>query len=241
MWYTIFAMNRIGEDDPVAAWQAHIADLKDRQGRLNAKAYRRLHYRAPGTDLSVELPEGHIWLGGAEQNAEGVWFVPNMPTEEVFTLPKRDGVNGTVRSTLPLNLSGRMIDGFSLTFQNGRVTSYTAEKGEEHLKQLLETDEGASHLGEVALVPYDSPISRLKRIFYNTGVDENASCHLAFGNAYPINLKGGRSMTKEQLLDAGANVSLTHVDFMIGSAELEIDGELPDGTIEPVFRGGNWA
>ncbi|TVY10675.1 aminopeptidase [Paenibacillus cremeus] len=241
MWDTIFQMNRVYADDPVAAWREHIAKLKEVQEVLNRKNYKRLHYKAPGTDLSVELPEGHLWLGGGDTNERGVYFVANMPTEEVYSMPNRTGVNGKVTSTMPLNLNGRLVDKFSLTFKDGKVVDYTAEVGYENLKALLETDEGASFLGEIALVPHDSPISNLNRIFFNTGVDENASCHFAVGSAYPVNIQGGTKMTKDELIARGANVSLTHADFMVGSAELDIDGELPDGTVEPVFRHGNWA
>lgn len=240
MWEAVFQMNRVGSEDPVAAWLSHIGDLKQSQERMNAKRYKSLHYRAPGTDLHVELPEGHLWRGGGGENADGVYFVANMPTEEIYTMPHRTGVNGTVKSTLPLNLNGRLVDGITITFTDGKVTAYDAESGREHLTSLLDTDEGASYLGEVALVPHDSPISRLNRVFYNTGIDENASCHFALGSAYPVNIEGGTSMTSEELIAKGANVSLTHVDFMIGSSELDIDGELADGTIEPVFRQGNW-
>lgn len=241
MWDTLFRMNRVDQDDPVAAWQEHIGRLKKVKDILNAKKYKKLHYQAPGTDLTVELPEGHVWHGGGTTNDDGIYFVANMPTEEVYTMPKRTGVDGKVTSTKPLNLNGRLVDGFSLTFEAGRVISYSAEVGEAYLKALLETDEGAKYLGEVALVPHHSPISNLNRVFYNTGIDENASCHFAVGSAYPFTLENGTKMTKEELLAAGANVSLTHVDFMVGSAELDIDGELPDGSIEPVFRQGNWA
>ncbi|GIP52504.1 aminopeptidase [Paenibacillus vini] len=241
MWEAVFLMNRVGNDDPVAAWQEHIGNLKQRQNYMNNKRYKRLHYRAPGTDLKVELPEGHLWLGGGDHNEAGVYFVANMPTEEIYSMPHRTGVNGTVTSTLPLNLNGRLVEGIQLTFKDGKVTDYQAKSGREHLTSLLATDEGASFLGEIALVPHDSPISRLNRIFYNTGVDENASCHFALGSSYPVNIEGGTKLSKQELLAKGANVSLTHVDFMIGSAELDIDGELEDGTIEPVFRKGNWA
>jgi aminopeptidase len=241
MWETVFRMNRVDTQNPIEAWQQHIRQLKAVQALLNSKRYSKLHYRAPGTDLSIELVEGHEWVGGGSENQEGVYFVPNMPTEEVFTMPKRTGVNGTVTSTMPLNLNGRLVERFSFTFHDGQVVDYSAEIGAEHLGKLLETDVGARYLGEVALVPHHSPISNMKRIFYNTGVDENASCHLALGSAYPFNLKEGTRMTREQLLEKGANISMTHVDFMIGSGELEIDGELPDGTLEPVFRHGNWA
>ncbi len=241
MWDTVFAINRVLADDPVAAWNDHLERLTKARKALNEKQFKRLHYKAPGTQLSVELPEGHIWLGGGHFLDNGVRFVANMPTEEVFTLPKRDGVNGHVASTKPLNLNGRLVDGFSLTFRSGKVVDFSAEVGAEHLALLLETDEGAGYLGEVALVPDDSPISNMDRIFYNTGVDENASCHLALGSAYPTTLRGGTEMSKQELLASGANVSLTHTDFMIGSDRLDIDGERADGTLEPVFRKGNWA
>lgn len=240
MWEAIFRMNRVFSGDPVAAWREHIAELKQRQEQMNAKRYKRLHYRAPGTDLHVDLPEGHLWLGGGDYNTAGNYFVANMPTEEIYSLPHRTGVNGTVASTMPLNLNGQLVEGLKLTFLDGKVVEYEAAAGREHIANLLGTDEGASRLGEIALVPHDSPISRLNRIFYNTGIDENASCHLALGNAYPVNIAGGTKLSKEELLAKGANISLTHVDFMIGSAELEIDGELADGTVEPVFRKGNW-
>jgi len=241
MWDAIFRMNRVDQEDPVAAWREHIDRLKLLQNRLNEKRYRRLIYKAPGTDLSLELADGHLWLGGGDLNEDGIYFVANMPTDEVYSMPKRTGVNGTVRSTMPLNLNGNIVDNFSLTFKDGRVVEFTAETGSEHLEALLNMDEGARYLGEVALVPHSSPISQMNRIFYNTGIDENASCHVALGSAYPVNIEGGRSLSKQELLERGANVSLTHVDFMIGSAELDIDGELPDGTLEPVFRKGNWA
>lgn len=240
-WDAIFRMNRVYEQDPVAAWRQHIAKLKDMQRLLNDKRYKKLHYRAPGTELSIELPEEHIWLGGGDHNEAGIAFVANMPTEEVFTMPKLNGVNGTVSSTKPLNLNGRIVDQFSFTFENGKIVSYRAAVGEEHLAALLGTDEGSRYLGEVALVPTDSPISNMNRIFYNTGIDENASCHLAIGSSYPVNLVNGTKLSKEELAVRGGNSSLVHTDFMIGSTELDIDGELADGTLEPVFRKGNWA
>lgn len=241
MWEAIFRMNRVDRDDPVQEWRKHLDILLEKRKALSSKRYRRLHYRAPGTDLSVELPDNYIWLGGGKENGSGIYFVANMPTEEVYTMPKRDGVNGTVTSTMPLNLNGRLVEGLSLTFENGKVTHFKADKGEAYLAELLDTDEGARYLGELALVPHDSPISNMNRTFYNTGIDENASCHLALGSAYPTNIENGTKMSKEGLLASGANVSLVHTDFMIGSSQLDIDGELPDGTIEPVFRQGNWA
>lgn len=163
---------------------------------LNDKRYKQLQYEAPGTSLTIDLPEGHVWLGGAKENTRGVWFNPNIPTEEVYTLPSKDGVNGTVRSTKPLNNNGVIIDGFSLTFKDGKVVDFSAEKGVEALEKLLDTDEGARVLEEVALVPYDSPISNSNVIFYNTLFDENASCHLALGQAYPVTLRAVRIWTK---------------------------------------------
>lgn len=240
LWESIFRVNRIFEEDPVAAWEAHVAKLSERIALLNAKRYKALHYRGPGTSLTVGLPEGHIWRGAANTTVQGVTYLPNMPTEEVFTLPRKDGVSGTVRGTLPLNYSGTLIEDFSLTFENGRIVSFTAEKGYDALKSLIELDEGSSYLGEVALVPHRSPISDLGIIFYNTLFDENASCHLAIGNAYPFTLEGGTAMSPEELERHGANRSLTHIDFMIGSDRLAIDGETAGGVLEPLFRAGNW-
>lgn len=240
LWESIFRVNRIFEEDPVSAWEEHISKLERRIKFLNAKRYQALHYRGPGTNIKIALPEGHIWHGAANTTTRGVRFLPNLPTEEVFTLPHKNGVNGTVSSTLPLNYSGSLIEGFSLTFENGRIISYTADKGYEALRSLIELDEGSRYLGEVALVPHRSPISDLGIIFYNTLFDENASCHLAIGNAYPFTLEGGVAMSQDELDQHGANRSLTHVDFMIGSGELDIDGETAEGVMEPLFRKGNW-
>ncbi|MEI2442833.1 aminopeptidase, partial [Priestia megaterium] len=208
---------------------------------LNEKKFSKLHYKAPGTDLTIELPDKHIWVGAGSVNEDGNSFMANMPTEEVFTLPKKDGVNGQVTSTKPLSYAGNLIENFTLTFENGKIVDVKAEEGEETLKHLIETDEGAKYLGEVALVPHQSPISQSNIIFYNTLFDENASNHLAIGSSYSFCLEGGKTMSKEELSQNGANDSITHVDFMIGSAEMDIDGIKADGTSEPVFRKGNWA
>ncbi|MGM9987749.1 MAG: aminopeptidase [Bacillaceae bacterium] len=241
MWETIFYITRVDKEDPIQAWSEHNTHLLKAVNYLNEKAYASLVYSAPGTDLTIDLPEGHRWHGGAATSPDGLRFNPNMPTEEAFTMPHKDGVNGTVQSTKPLNYGGNVIDNFSLTFKDGKVVDFTAEKGYETLKNLLASDEGSVRLGEVALVPHDSPISNSNLIFYNTLFDENASCHLALGAAYPTTIKGGVDMTKEELAAHGVNSSLIHEDFMIGCAEMNIDGVTKDGKREPIFRNGNWA
>jgi len=241
LWEAILKIVRVDQDDPIAAWEEHNATLQKAHQVLNDKNYKKLVFTAPGTDLELELPEGHIWKGGSAVAETGVTFNPNMPTEEVFSLPHKYGVNGTVSSTKPLNYGGSLIDNFQLTFKDGAVVDFKAEVGEEVLKHLLDSDEGARRLGEVALVPDESPVSQSGLIFYNTLFDENASCHIALGKAYPTNLEGGSRMSDDELDKHGVNDSLIHVDFMIGSDKLDIDGVLPDGTTEPVFRNGTWA
>lgn len=241
LWDAIFKATRIYEKDPVAAWKKHDETLHEKVNYLNSKKYHKLHYQAPGTDLTIELPEKHIWVGAGSVNEKGVHFMANMPTEEVFTAPKKDGVNGYVTSTKPLSYGGNIIENFTVTFQNGRITDVKAEKGEEILKQLVDTDEGSRYLGEIALVPHNSPISNANLLFYNTLFDENASNHLAIGSAYAFCLEGGKTMSEDELKENGLNISITHVDFMIGSADMNIDGIQNDGTREPIFRQGNWA
>jgi len=241
LWEQIFKLTRADAADPVAAWQAHIATLTEKQHLLNGRRYKALHLRAEGTDLTVELAKRHTWVSAGSRTENGTFYVPNMPTEEVFTMPYKPGVNGTVRSTKPLSYNGTLIDRFSLTFENGKVVHATAEQGEEMLQKLLDMDEGARYLGEIALVPFDSPVSNSNIIFYNTLFDENASCHIALGNSYPFCLEGGTTMSPEELSENGYNKSLIHVDFMIGSPDMDIDGITEDGTREPLFRQGNWA
>jgi len=241
LWDAIVKIVRVDQDNPVAAWGKHNKTLETAREILNEKSYKKLIFKAPGTDLEIELPEGHIWKGGSAVSENGITFNPNMPTEEVFTLPHKYGVTGTVASTKPLNYGGSLIDDFSLTFKDGKVVDYKAAQGEGTLKHLLDTDEGATRLGEVALVPHESPVSQSGLIFYNTLFDENASCHIALGKAYPTNLKDGSEMNEEELDKHGVNDSLTHVDFMIGSEKLDIDGVKEDGTTEAVFRNGTWA
>lgn len=242
LWNAIFDATRMDKEDPVDAWKKHLDFLSNRVNYMNEMNFKYLHYTSSnGTDLHIELPEGHIWAGGGANSANGTFFVANIPTEEVFTMPKRDGVNGTVYSTKPLVYTGRLIDEFRLTFKDGEVVDYDAKVGKDVLKELLELDEGAKRLGEVALVPYDSPISNSNILFYNTLFDENASCHLAFGKAYPTNIKDGASMNEEELKAHGVNDSMTHNDFMVGAADLHIVGEKHDGTKVDVFVNGNWA
>ncbi|MFC5405084.1 aminopeptidase [Cohnella soli] len=241
LWDAIFQSVRLNEADPVAAWQRHNETLHAKSDYLNEKRFRKLLYRAPGTELSIELPEKHIWVAASSTNEKGFSFMANMPTEEVFTVPLKTGVDGYVSSTKPLSYGGNIIDGFKLTFENGRIVHTEAKQGEDILRQLVATDDGSHYLGEVALVPHESPISQSNVLFFNTLFDENASNHLAIGSGYAFNVEGGKTMSPEELAAAGVNSSIAHVDFMIGSAEMDIDGVQDDGTVVPVFRKGNWA
>lgn len=241
LWTAIFQAVRLHEADPVKAWEEHNATLHQKSDILNRKHYRKLQYRAPGTELTIELPEKHVWVAASSTNSNNVPFMANMPTEEVFTVPLKTGVNGYVSSTKPLSYGGNIIDGFKLTFEEGRIVKVEAELGQENLQQLVDTDEGSHYLGEVALVPHESPISKSNVLFFNTLFDENASNHLAIGSGYAFNVEGGKQMSPEELVSSGVNSSITHVDFMIGSAEMDIDGVLDDGTVEAIFRNGNWA
>jgi aminopeptidase len=242
LWDAIFKSVRADQADPVAAWDLHKNNLQRSMDFMNSYQFKTLHYKnSLGTDLTIELPEGHQWIAGSEHTPAGIEFIANMPTEEVFTLPAKKGVNGKVVSSMPLNYNGNLIENFSLTFKDGRIVDYTAEAGFEALKNLVEADEGSHYLGEVALVPYDSPISNSKILFYNTLFDENASCHLAIGKAYPVCLKDGDSLSAAELEAAGVNESLVHEDFMIGTADLEIIGTTKDGQQVPVFVKGNFA
>lgn len=241
LWDAIFKICRVYEEDPVAAWKSHLENLQKHSDYLNGKSYRELHYRAPGTDLKMVLPEGHIWRSAGFETQSGIPFTANIPTEEVFTLPDRRYTEGTVRSTRPLVYTGNVIDNFSLTFKEGKVVDFSAEEGEDILRSLISTDEGAGMLGEVALVPNSSPISQSGLLFYNTLLDENASCHIALGAAYRFSLESGEKMTGEEFAERGGNNSLVHSDFMLGSGDLDIDGVLPSGEVEAIFRSGEWA
>ncbi|HFU9428665.1 TPA: aminopeptidase [Streptococcus agalactiae] len=241
LWDTIFKLNRIHEDDPIAAWDAHEAKLLEKATRLNQEQFDALHYTAPGTDLTLGMPKNHIWEAAGSLNAQGETFIANMPTEEIFSAPDYRRADGYVTSTKPLSYAGVIIENMTFTFKDGKIINVTAEKGQETVQRLIEENDGARSLGEVALVPHKTPISLSGLIFFNTLFDENASNHLAIGSAYAFNVEGGTEMTSQELDEAGLNRSSTHVDFMIGSEQMDIDGIRADGTAVPIFRNGEWA
>lgn len=237
----IFAASRVDVPDPVAAWAEHNANLAKRSSWLNGERFSALHFTGPGTDLTVGLAEGHEWHGGASTAKNGITCNPNIPTEEVFTTPHALRVEGHVRSTKPLSHQGTLIDNIEVRFEDGRIVEARATKGEEVLNKVLDTDEGARRLGEVALVPHSSPISASGVLFYNTLFDENASCHIALGQCYSKCFLDGASLTQDQIKAQGGNSSLIHIDWMIGSGEVDIDGVRADGARVPVMRKGEWA
>ena len=241
LWDTMARLCRLDQPDPVAAWQAHIAALAARADYLNARQYGALRYRGPGTSLTIGLPRGHVWISARSESRNGILFTANIPTEEVFTMPHKDRVDGVVRSSKPLSYGGTLIENFSLEFADGRVVKVTADRGEAVLRQLVETDPGSARLGEIALVPHGSPVAQSGLLFYNTLFDENAASHVALGSAYKFTLSGGEEISDADFEAAGGNRSATHVDFMIGSAELDIDGVGSDGAVEPLMRAGEWA
>ena len=240
LWEAIFKTTRIDQPDPEAAWKAHDQKLREKAAWLNNEQFDQLHYMAPGTDLVVGLPKNHIWEGAGAFNPRGEEFMANMPTEEVFTAPDFRRIDGTVASTKPLSYGGNILEDMHFTFKDGQIVEAHAKQGDDFLQNLLKTP-GARSLGEVSLVPDPSPISQSGLIFFNTLFDENASDHMALGQAYPFSVKDGVAMTNEQRAAAGLNQSPTHVDFMMGSAAMNIDGIKPDGTIIPIFRNGDWA
>ena len=239
LWDAIFAASRIDAPDPVAAWAAHNAALHARTARLNAKRYAALHFKGPGTDLRVGLADGHLWLGGAEPAKNGIVCNPNIPSEEVFTTPHSRRVDGIVRSTKPLSYQGTLIDGIEVKFEAGRIVGSAASAGHAVLERVLGADEGARRLGEVALVPNSSPISQSGLLFCNTLFDENAASHIALGQAYRTCLEGNATAGEVELTQRGANTSLIHIDWMIGSGQVDVDGIAPGGS-EPVMRAGEW-
>lgn len=241
LWDAIFAICRVDNDNPIAAWQQHIKNLNVRADYLNNRQYTKLHYQSSVTDLTVGLPENHVWMAAGMNDPRGTYFVANIPTEEVFTLAHKDQIDGTVTTTMPLNVGGTVVEKFQLTFKNGRVVDVSADAGEATLRTVLDTDEGARSFGEVALVPHSSPISQSGILFYNALFDENASCHFALGNAYRFSIKDGKSMSADEFAAVGGNQSRVHLDFMVGSADMNIDGTTAEGTVEAVMRDGEWA
>ena len=242
LWENIFKSVRIGEGDAVKAWQEHDAFLAEMSRKLNEQQFDALHYEnSLGTDFTVGLAENHIWEGGSEADSQGNRFIANMPTEEIFTMPDCRRAEGKLVSALPLSYEGNMIHNFAFTFHEGKVVDFSAEDGMETLERMLGSDEGSRRLGEVALVPDDSPISNMKTLFYNTLFDENASCHFALGRCYETTVQGGASMSEDELHAVGGNTSMIHVDFMVGTSDLRITGIKKDGTQVPVFVDGNWA
>ena len=241
LWDAIWKMSRLDRPDPVAAWEAHLANLAARADYLNRKQYSALKYRGPGTDLTLGLPDGHVWVSGRTTSRNGIPFTANLPTEEVFSMAHKDRVDGVVRSSKPLSYGGTLIDGFTLHFEKGRVTKVSADRNVDMLQRMLDTDEGARRLGEVALVPHGSPIAQSGLLFYNTLFDENAASHVALGNAYKFTLSGGNEMSQAEFEQAGGNRSAIHVDFMIGSGDLDVDGIQSNGDAEPLMRKGEWA
>ena len=237
----IFKTVRLDREDPMAAWDEHLKKLESRGKKLNELQLDRLHYKtAKGTDLTIGLPEGHVWMGAVSEDDRKNIFLPNLPTEEIFTAPDKNRIDGVVYSTKPLNLSGTIVDEFKVVFEKGKAVEVSAKHGEQNLKDLIKTDEGSSSLGEVALVSVESPINRSGLIFMNTLFDENASCHLAFGAAYPTCLKGGDKMSEEELEKHGINDSQEHVDFMVGDETLEIVGYDKEGKEYKIFENGDF-
>ena len=241
LWESIFKVTRVDQEDPVAAWEAHDKGLSAREQFLNAQKFVKLIYQAPGTDLTVELPEGHLWIGGGSQSSSGEKFMANIPTEEIFTMPHAFKVNGALKATKPLSARGRLIEGMSFVFKDGKVVDFDATSGKDILGDLLDTDEGSRRLGEVALVPDNSPISQTGLLFKNTLFDENAACHFALGQAYGENHARGNEMTAEEKKEAGMNQSIIHVDFMVGGPELKVTGVKADGSLVSILKNGNWA
>jgi aminopeptidase len=240
LWEAIGRMCRLDDPDPLAAWERHLGNLAARSEYLNRKQYSALRYTGPGTDLTLGLPSGHLWVSGRTASRNGIPFTANLPTEEVFTIAHKDRADGVVRSSKPLSYGSTLIEGFSFTFEQGRVVKITADRNADILQRLLDTDDGARRLGEVALVPHSSPVSQSGLLYYNTLFDENAASHVALGNAYKFTLGGGNEMGDEEFEQAGGNRSAIHVDFMIGSAELDVDGILQNGAAEPLMRSGEW-
>ncbi|MFX0154419.1 MAG: aminopeptidase, partial [Candidatus Hodarchaeota archaeon] len=241
LWDNIFEMCRVKSRDPILAWQDHINLLKERSNYLTKKHYSALKYNGPGINLTIGLPKDHIWRSGTMTTKSGIEHAVNVPTEEIFTTPQYDKTEGFLTATKPLNFAGSLIESLKFKFSEGKIVEATAKSGEEDLQNLINIDEGASYLGEVALVPHSSPISQLGILFFNTLIDENASCHIAFGKGIRNGIKNGQIMSEEEFKAAGGNISKVHVDFMVGSEDLDIDGILDDGNVDPIIKDGEWA
>ena len=240
LWEAIFQTSRINADDPVAEWKRHDSLLQKRAAYMNEKRYAALQYRGPGTDFRLGLADDHLWLGGGTTAGNGLYCIANMPTEEIFSTPHKDRADGVVTATKPLSHQGTMIEGIRVRFEQGRIVEAHATRGQEVLQKLIDTDDGARRLGEVALVPHSSPIAASGMLFYNTLFDENAASHIALGQAYSSCVRDGDKLTPEQLAAKGANDSLIHVDWMIGSDQLDIDGITASNAVEPLMRKGEW-
>ncbi len=241
LWEAIFFASRITGDDPIADWKLHGEHLMRRVAMLNQKRFSALHFSGPGTDLTVGLADDHLWAGGGSTSGNGIFCNPNIPTEECFTTPHKDRVQGSVSASKPLSHQGTLIENIRVRFEDGRIVEAHATAGQEALQRLISVDEGASRLGEVALVPHNSPIAQSGLLFWNTLFDENAASHIALGQAYATCIRDGESLDEAALSARGANTSLIHVDWMIGSGEVSVDGILADGSREPLMHNGDWA
>ncbi|MHA2180242.1 MAG: aminopeptidase [Promethearchaeota archaeon] len=240
LWEVIFKICRVDEDNPISAWEAHIEILQKRCDYLNQKQYRALKLTSPETDLTIGLPKDHVWHGGSVKSQNEIDFTPNLPTEEIFTIPHKDRVEGVVKTTKPVFYQGQVVEECMFTFSKGRIIEAKAKVGEDAILKTIEIDEGARRLGEIALVPHSSPISKTGLLFYNMLIDENASNHIAIGQAFQNSLRNGKELTDEEFITAGGNNSIIHIDFMIGSGEMNVDGILENGTAEPVMKNGEW-
>ena len=240
LWENIFYATRVDQDDPVAAWHQHDANLHKQRDFLNNAKLEKVHFQGPGTDLMVYLAEGHEWVGGSKDSTAGIPFFANMPTEEVFSTPHSQKVDGTLRATKPLNLNGNLVDGMNFVFKDGAIVEFSAETNEEVFVKQMNQDENARRLGEIALVQHDSPISNTGLVFNNTLFDENASCHFAIGQSYAYAMQDGTEASVKDLIERGANQSLVHTDFMVGAADVDVTGYTFDGVAVPLLKNGNW-
>ncbi|HUX21455.1 MAG TPA: aminopeptidase, partial [Spirochaetia bacterium] len=240
LWGELMGFCRVGNNEAIERWRGHVEEIEEHKRTLNERDYRELRFTGPGTDLVVGLPEGHKWNGGQARTPDGTPFSPNIPTEEVFTMPHRDRVEGTVTATRPIHHEGLLIEDLKVTFEGGVAVKVSAAAGQEQIERIIAADEGAARLGEVALISHDSPIARSGRLYFNPLIDENAACHLAFGRAYRDCIEGGDRLSETEFEMAGGNVSSIHIDFMIGSGAMDVIGRLANGGQETVLKEGRW-